>query len=88
MKNKYETIIIFEPKPGIAEAEIRKFREDITKLDGTIIKVDDMGIKSLAYEVRKHKEGYYAIYTWAGNTPQVTELERLLRIDDHVYLNL
>lgn len=87
--NKYETIIIFNPDgEDIPKAEIRKFEEIISNFHKIIksrISVEDMGVKKLAYRIKdKYDYGRYAVYKWWGTPEDVAELERQLRIDDHV----
>lgn len=84
MLHKYESVIIFNPtSKEIAKAEVNKFKNVIKDL-GKLIKVDDMGEKRLAYEVKSHKSGYYVIYYFITRPDNIAELERQLRIDDHV----
>ena len=81
----FEAVMILEPNETIAKAEIRKFTkliQDWNKKDK--VKVEDLGLKGLAYEIRKHERGYYAIFTFKSTPENIAELERLFRIDDHV----
>ena len=49
------------------------------------IKVDKLGNRKLAYKIKDtYEEGYYMSIYWRGTTENVTELERILRIDDNV----
>ena len=88
LKN-YETIVIFNPDgEDIPKAEIKKFEEIISKFHDVTrrtISVEDMGVKKLAYRIKdKYDYGRYAVYKWWGTPDDVVELERQLRIDDHV----
>lgn len=84
MLHKYETVIIFDPtSEEIAKAEVNKFK-DMIKGFGKLTKVDDLGEKKLAYEMKSHESGYYAIYYFITRPDNISELERQLRIDDHV----
>lgn len=87
MAKTYQTVIIFNPdlEDEIIQTHIDKFEktfQDYTK--NYIVNVDDMGIKNLAYEIKKHKKGYYVLFTWQGTDEDVNESERLMRIDDAV----
>ena len=59
--NKYE--IMFVVKPTLDEASIKKVFEDtkkmLTKNKAKILEEKEMGQKDLAYEIKKHKAGYY-----------------------------
>ena len=83
--NKYESIIII--KPNVDEegmkALISKFT-DLINSDGKVEKVDELGKKKLAYEVKKNAEGFYVVFYFEANTDLISELERNYRITDEV----
>ena len=56
------------------------------KCTGDLLKVDfkDIGIKTLAYEIKGHTEGYYASFIWMGTPEDASHLESWLRINDCV----
>lgn len=83
--NKYESIIIINPsleEQGIKEV-ITKFT-DLINSNGKVENVDEMGRRKLAYEIQKHSEGYYVVYTFEANPELIAELERIYRITDSV----
>lgn len=86
MKNKYETIIIFNPEYTKLKYKVKKYKDLLKKYSGDFddFNVDDMGEKKLAYEIKKHKTGYYVLIRWQGTSENIVELERLLRIDEVV----
>lgn len=86
MKNKYETVIIFNPEYTKLKYKVKKYKDLLKKYSGDFkdFNVDDMGEKKLAYEIKKHKSGYYVLIRWQGTPENIVELERLLRTDDIV----
>ena len=83
--NMYETIVIFKPDETIAKEEIKKFTDIIQDWNKTKkVKVEDMGIKKLAYEVKHNQKGYYAVFTHLCHPEHINELERYFRKDDQV----
>ena len=76
-------MIIFNSKITTEET-ITKFKCIFQKLSPKKIKVEDMGDKKLAYEIKKQKTGRYCIYNWYGTHDEVMEAEREMRIDDNV----
>lgn len=83
--NKYESTIIINPnvdEEGM-KALINKFNEMINN-DGKVEKVDELGKRKLAYEVKKNKEGFYVVTYFEANPELITELERNYRITDEV----
>ena len=83
--NKYESVIIINPnvdEEGI-KGLVQKFT-DLINNDGKVEKVDELGKKKLAYEIRKHKEGYYLVFHFEANPNLIVELERNYRIQDEI----
>ena len=62
---------------------IKKFT-DLINTNGKVEKVDEMGKRKLAYEVKKNKEGYYAVIYFEANPELIAELERNYRIEDSI----
>ncbi|MBO4815624.1 MAG: 30S ribosomal protein S6 [Clostridia bacterium] len=83
--NKYESVIIINPNlEGEAiKALIEKFTGLINNA-GTVSSVEEVGIKKLAYEIKKNKEGYYIIFKFEAKPELISELERVYRITDEV----
>lgn len=83
--NKYESVIII--KPNLDEEEIKNIIQkvkDIIKQNGTVTQVDKMGIKKLAYEISKNKEGYYVVIYFEADPSIISELERYYRITENI----
>jgi len=83
--NKYESVVIINPnvdEEGV-KGLVKKFT-DLINTDGKVEKVDELGKRKLAYEVKKFKEGFYAVFYFEANTNLIAELERNYRITDEV----
>jgi ribosomal protein S6 len=83
--NKYESVIIVNPnvdEEGIKALEM-KFT-DIINNDGKLEKIDNLGKRKLAYEVKKNNEGIYLVLTFEANADLIEELQRNYRITDEV----
>lgn len=83
--NKYESIIIINP--NIEEATAKALEEKFVGLineNGKLESVEDMGVKKLAYEIKKNKEGHYILFNFEAKPELITELERVYRIADEV----
>lgn len=83
--NKYESVIIINP--SVDEEKVKslvdRFSELINK-SGKVEKVDTLGKKKLAYEVKKNKEGIYVVLYFEAEPSLIAELERNYRITDEV----
>lgn len=83
--NKYESVVIIDP--SVEEEKVKELSQkftDIINSDGKVEKVEELGKKRLAYEVKKNKEGYYVIINFEANPNLISELERNYRIMDEV----
>lgn len=83
--NKYESVVIINPtvEEENMKAIISKFT-DIINTDGKVEKVDELGKRKLAYDVKKFEEGFYAVFYFEANPDLITELERNYRISDEI----
>ncbi|MCI9246538.1 MAG: 30S ribosomal protein S6 [Clostridia bacterium] len=85
MMNKYESVVIINP--SVEEEKIKELSQkftDIINNDGKVEKIEELGKKKLAYEVKKNKEGYYVVINFEANPDLIAELERNYRIMDEV----
>lgn len=83
--NDYESVIII--RPNLDEVEIEGIITKITDLinqNGEVTKVDKMGVKRLAYEISKCKEGYYIVIYFEADPSIIAELERNYRINENI----
>ena len=83
--NKYESVIIVDPK--VDEAGLKSVEEKVTKLinkDGKLESVENMGLKTLAYEINKNKEATYLLFNFEAKPDHIAELERNFRIIDEI----
>jgi len=80
--------IMFIVNPNAAEEEIDKINTQVegivTSGGGTVDKVEKMAKRRLAYEVDRHREGYYVLFVITANGEIVKECERRLRVMDAV----
>ncbi len=83
--NKYESVVIIDP--SVEEEKVKELSQvftDIINHDGKVEKIEELGKKKLAYEVKKNKEGYYIVINFEANPNLIAELERNYRIIDEV----
>ncbi len=87
MSNRYETLMLLSPELAeeARKAMVETFSGIITREGGQIALVDDWGMRTLAYPVRKQMRGYYVRLEYSGPGPIVAELERNIRITDGIF---
>ncbi len=82
----YEVMYIVDPET--AADKIVELNETIGKLiekeGGTIVRMDDIGMRTLAYPIKKRKDGYYVLYEVDGSGQEIMELERRMRVNDAI----
>ena len=87
--NEYENVIIIKTDLSKEETSkvILKIENNIRNF-AEITKKDDLGIKKLAYEIRKNNEGHYLVYQFHVEEKMrefaIREIERFYRITDEV----
>lgn len=63
----------------------------ITEAGGEIAKVDEWGMRKLAYPIQKKNEGYYVLVDFQAGPELPKELDRRLKISDacirHIIVN-
>ena len=83
---KYETIFILHPE--LSEDEIKsvtaKAQDVISSYNGECLRMDDWGIRKLAYPIKKSARGRYYYLRFDGESALIAELERRLRLDEKV----
>jgi small subunit ribosomal protein S6 len=82
----YETLYLLNPDLPEDEykAEISKFNEIIEKHNGELIKMEEWGKRSLAYDVKKFDRGFYVLLDFCGDGPLIAEIERVFKLDERV----
>ena len=85
-KRVYE--VMFIAAPETADEDIAKLNESITKLieteGGSVVKLEDMGRRRLAYPINKKTDGYYVLFEIEGSGQEIAELERRMRVNDTI----
>ena len=87
--NKYESVVILKPNMNKEETSnvISNVKNKISEY-ANITKEVDMGIKNLAYEIKKNKTGYYLFYEFEvedeKNQEAIQEIEQFYKITDEI----
>src|SRR5882724_244630 len=86
MNRIYEELFII--RSDATEEEVNPFIEQIkttiTNGKGTVDKVDNWGVRRLAYRVKKRNEGIFVLFVFSGPPSMVSEVERRMRVSDLV----
>lgn len=84
--NVYENIVILNASLSDEELETAtgKIKDLITNSGGEILKTDAWGRRKLAYEVRKHKKGFYLLILFRVASSFIKKLEDYYKVYDPV----
>ena len=82
----YEILVIIDPRPTDEEvaALLTQLGEQVKGLGAEVGNVDNWGKRRLAYEIRKQREGTYAVFGVSAESAVVKEFERQLRLNENV----
>ncbi|MGI8641680.1 MAG: 30S ribosomal protein S6 [Pyrinomonadaceae bacterium] len=83
-KRVYEVMYIASAET--ADEDITKLNDSITNIieteGGSVVRLDDMGRRKLAYPINKKNDGYYVLFEIEGSGKEIAELERRMRVND------
>ena len=84
--NKYEVTVILSAKLEEEEraGALERIKGYITRYNGTVGEVEEWGKKRLAYEIQKEHDGFYYFIPFEAESTAPAEIERHVRIMDHV----
>ncbi len=85
-QREFETTMILRPdinKDGIADV-VNRLQALYGRNGSRMQKIDNWGLRTLAYPIQSHKKGIYLYVRYLGGSDIVKELERNLRIWDEV----
>ena len=82
----YETIYIVQPDLGEEELKAlsAKVQDVIAGGNGDFKRLEDWGVRKLAYPISKNSRGRYFYLRFDAGQALIAELERRLRLDDKV----
>ena len=88
--SKYELALVVNAKieDEAREAVVEKAKSYVARYGGTVTEVEEWGKKRLAYEVQKMREGFYYFIQFEADATCPAEVERHVRIMDHVLRSL
>ena len=85
MKN-YELLAILKPSLDSEELDkvVDKISEDVKSYKGSVVSVDKMGRKKLAYDVQSYRDGFFTNFILSLPAEAVVEFKRSLKLNENV----
>lgn len=87
---KYEIMYII--RPTVLEDDRKVLIEELHKIftdtGAEILDVNEWGMRDLAYEIQKHRKGYYVVLTVNTEDEARAEFDRVVRIKEDIIRHL
>ena len=82
----YESVLIARQDLGASQVNslVSELSEVIKKEGGEVVKVDNWGLKNLAYRIKKNRKGYYVLLDITAPAKAIFEYERLIRLNEDI----
>lgn len=82
----YETVFI--ARQDIASQQVETLTEQMSKFitdgEGSVAKVENWGLRNLAYKIKKNRKGHYVLMNIDAPIPAVKEMERNLQLNEDI----
>ena len=83
---KYESVLIARQDLGASQvsAIVSDLSNVIAKEGGEVVRVDNWGLKNLAYRIKKNRKGHYVVLNISAPASAISEYERVMRFNEDV----
>ena len=83
---KYESVLIARQDLGASQVnDIVSSLDEVIKAEGgQIVKVDNWGLKNLAYRIKKNRKGHYVLMNITAPANAIAEFERIMRFNEDI----
>ena len=82
----YETVFI--ARQDLSEAQVKELTDGyckiITEAGGKIHKIENWGLRNLAYRINKNRRGHYVMIESDTAAPALHEVERMMRLNEDI----
>lgn len=82
----YESVIIARQDLGASQVQdiVNNLGDVIKAQGGEVVRVDNWGLKNLAYRIKKNRKGYYVLLNIEAPAKAVAEYERVMRVNEDI----
>ena len=82
----YESVLIARQDLGVSQVNsiVEDLSNVIKKEGGEVVRVDNWGLKNLAYRITKNRKGHYVILNIAAPASAIAEYERVMRVNEDI----
>ena len=84
--NKYESVLIARQDLGASQVStlVDELKNVIAAQGGEVVRVDNWGLKNLAYRIKKNRKGHYVLLNISAPAQAVAEYERVMRVNEDI----
>ena len=82
----YESVLIARQDLGASQVSniVSDLSDVIKKEGGEVVRVDNWGLKNLAYRIKKNRKGHYVVMNIAAPANAIAEFERIMRFNEYI----
>ena len=82
----YEMMLVLDPEMSKEQIDglVEKLKQFLGDRGAEVLKIEEWGVNTLAYEIKKKDKGYYLLLYFNGDVALVAEMERTLRLMEEV----
>ena len=82
----YESVLIARQDLGAAQVNsiVEELSNVIQKEGGNVVRVDNWGLKNLAYRIKKNRKGHYVLMNISAPASAIAEFERIMRFNEDI----
>lgn len=82
----YESVLIARQDLGTSQVSniVSDLSDVIKKEGGEVVRVDNWGLKNLAYRIKKNRKGHYVVMNIAAPASAIAEFERIMRFNEDI----
>lgn len=83
-KRCYDLLVVFHPQNQKKEKTISEITDVIKGEDGVIERIDEWGIKTLSYPIKKQTTGFYLLIRFQVKPSCIFELSKALKTEEMI----
>ena len=82
----YESVLIARQDLGASQVSniVSDLSDIIKKEGGEVVRVDNWGLKNLAYRIKKNRKGHYVVMNISAPANAIAEFERIMRFNEDI----
>lgn len=84
--SNYESVLIARQDLGTSQVNnlVSELSDVIKREGGEVVKVDNWGLKNLAYRIKKNRKGHYVLLNITAPANAIFEYERLMGLNEDI----